>query len=287
MSAKFIAQIEMSKPWVRSDNSPADATRPRIVSSSGSPAATSEPKASTMIAIVTGQERSSDFIIAALFAVLKSLQMPGDPVSETATAGVPAAFSFDLSSSAAATIAVGSPFAPAVTTAVCPSGETLAPGRGALHGGDALVRGEAALDAAGSSAGTRARRSSPTRSGRRPSAPSSRARRSSAGSASVPAPTRSRPPASRRRTAPSRPSARRPRARRRRSPTRSGPRARGRRRSGRACRPGRPQMLAGRRAGTSRYRDGRHLQLPSIPIRPCLAAERRSRSDSTDGTCWR
>ena len=83
-----------------------------------------------MIAIVTGQERSSDFIIAALFAVLKSLQMPGEPVSETATAGVPAAFSFDLSASAAATIAVGSPFAPAVTTAVCPSAETLAPRRG-------------------------------------------------------------------------------------------------------------------------------------------------------------
>ena len=48
-----------------------------MVSSSGSPAATSEPKASTMIAIVTGQERSSDFIIAALFAVLNSLQMRG------------------------------------------------------------------------------------------------------------------------------------------------------------------------------------------------------------------
>ena len=130
MSAKFIAQIEMSKLCVNSDSSPADATRPRIVSSSGSPAATSEPKASTMIAIVTGQERNSDFIIAALFAVLKSLQTPDEPVSETVTAGVPAAFSFDLSESAAATIAVGPPFAPAVTTAVWPSGETPAPGRG-------------------------------------------------------------------------------------------------------------------------------------------------------------
>ena len=130
MSAKFIAQIEMSTLCVNSDNSPADATSPRIVSSSGRPAATSEPKATTMIAIVTGQDRSSDFIIAALFAVLKSLQMPGDPVTETATEGVPAAFSFDLSACAAATIAVGSPFAPAVTIAVWPSGETLAPGRG-------------------------------------------------------------------------------------------------------------------------------------------------------------
>ena len=83
-----------------------------------------------MIASVTGQESSSDFIIAVLLAVLKSLHMPGEPVSETATNGVWAASSFDLSASAAATIAVGSPSAPAVTTAVCPSRETLAPGLG-------------------------------------------------------------------------------------------------------------------------------------------------------------
>ena len=38
-----------------------------------------------MIASVTGQESSSDFIIAVLLAVLKSLHMPGEPVSETAT----------------------------------------------------------------------------------------------------------------------------------------------------------------------------------------------------------
>ena len=43
---------------------------------------------------------------------------------------MPARFSFGLSASAAATIAVGSPFAPAVTIAVCPSAEMLAPGRG-------------------------------------------------------------------------------------------------------------------------------------------------------------
>ena len=83
-----------------------------------------------MIAIVTGQESSSDFIIAALFAVLKSLHMAGEPVSETETDGPPARSSAGLSASAAATIAVGSPFAPAVTTAVCPSAEMLAPGRG-------------------------------------------------------------------------------------------------------------------------------------------------------------
>ena len=130
MSAKFIAQIEISKPCVSSASRPAEATRPRIVSSSGSPAATSAPNASTRIAIVTGQEKSSDFSIALRLAVLKSLHIPEAPVSETLTAAVPASFSFDLSVSAAATIAVGSPLAPAITTAVCPSAEMLEPARG-------------------------------------------------------------------------------------------------------------------------------------------------------------
>src|SRR5207247_8340348 len=91
MSAKFIAQIEISKPCVSNASSPAEATRPRIVSSSGSPAATSEPNASTRIAIVTGQEKSSDFSIALRLAVLKSLHIPEAPVSETLTAAPPAA----------------------------------------------------------------------------------------------------------------------------------------------------------------------------------------------------
>ena len=85
ISAKFIAQIEISKPCVSSASRPAEATRPRIVSISGSPAATSEPNASTRMIIVTGQEKSSDFIIAVRFAVLKSLHMPEAPVSETLT----------------------------------------------------------------------------------------------------------------------------------------------------------------------------------------------------------
>ena len=114
-------------------SSPAEATSPTIVSSSGSPAATSEPNASTRIAIVTGQEKSSDFIIAVRLAVLKSLHMPEAPVSETVTPAAPAARSFDLSLSAAATIAVGSPFAPAMTRAVWPSDEMLAPGARRLH----------------------------------------------------------------------------------------------------------------------------------------------------------
>jgi hypothetical protein len=56
MSAKFIAQIEISKPCVSSASRPAEASRPSIVSSSGSPAATNDPNASTRIASVTGHE---------------------------------------------------------------------------------------------------------------------------------------------------------------------------------------------------------------------------------------
>ena len=83
ISAKFIAQMEMSSSWVPRYSEPAEATRPRIVSISGSPAATSEPKASSRIPSVTGQEISSDFIIAVLLASLKSDHMPDAPVSET------------------------------------------------------------------------------------------------------------------------------------------------------------------------------------------------------------
>ena len=62
---------------------PAEAASPRIVRSSGRPAATSEPNASTRIASVTGHEMSSDFIIALLFASLKSDHIPGAPVRLT------------------------------------------------------------------------------------------------------------------------------------------------------------------------------------------------------------
>ena len=64
---------------------PAAATSPRIVSISGSPAATSDPNASTRIPKVTGQEISSDFIIAVLLASLKSDHIPGAPVRLTST----------------------------------------------------------------------------------------------------------------------------------------------------------------------------------------------------------
>ena len=79
MSAKFIDQIETSNRCVIRKRLPADAISPRIVRRSGSPAATSEPNARRRIASVTGQERTSDFSIALLFASLKSDHIPARP----------------------------------------------------------------------------------------------------------------------------------------------------------------------------------------------------------------
>jgi hypothetical protein len=131
ISAKFIAQIEMSSTSVPRYSEPADATRPRMVSISGRPAATSEPKASSRMPSVTGQEMSSDFSIAVLLASLKSDHMPDAPVSETCTPSAGRSASSCLRSSAARTIVLESPAAPACTTAVRPSREMDCPARGA------------------------------------------------------------------------------------------------------------------------------------------------------------
>ena len=103
-----------------------------IVSISGSPAATSEPKARTRIARVTGQEISSDLSIASRLASLKSDHMPAAPVRLASTPGAAAAASSDLSSAAAATMPSGSSAAPARTTAVWPSAEIERPRRGGV-----------------------------------------------------------------------------------------------------------------------------------------------------------
>jgi len=94
-----------------------------IVSINGRPAATSEPKASSMIARVTGQEINSDLIIASLLALLKSDHMPEAPVSEAVTVSSPTAAISSFRSSAARTIWFESDAAPAWTTRVPPSGE--------------------------------------------------------------------------------------------------------------------------------------------------------------------
>ena len=94
-----------------------------MVSISGRPAATSEPKASSRMPSVTGQEMSSDFIIAVLLASLKSDHMPDAPVSETCTPSAGSAASSVLRSSAARTISFELAAAPAWMTAVWPSRE--------------------------------------------------------------------------------------------------------------------------------------------------------------------
>ncbi len=86
ISAKFIAQIEIGMTRVPRYSDPAAASRPIIVSISGRPAATSEPKASSMMPSVTGQEMTSDLSIAERLAALKSDHMPGAPVRLTTTA---------------------------------------------------------------------------------------------------------------------------------------------------------------------------------------------------------
>ncbi len=131
ISAKFIAQIEMSSSWVARYSEPAEATSPRIVSINGSPAATSDPKASTRMTIVTGQLNSSERIIAVRLAVLKSDHIPLAPVSETCTPSPCRPCSCVLRSSAARTMVLASAAAPACTTAVWPSREIDTPGRGA------------------------------------------------------------------------------------------------------------------------------------------------------------
>jgi hypothetical protein len=102
-----------------------------MVSINGSPAATSEPNASTRMTRVTGQLRSSLFIIASRLAALKSLHSDDDPVRATCTPGPPSARSGSLRPSAARTISlVFASAAPAWMSAVRPSSDTDTPGRG-------------------------------------------------------------------------------------------------------------------------------------------------------------
>ncbi len=97
----------------------------------GRPAATSEPKASTMIVSVTGQLNSSLLSIASRLASLKSLHSPDEPVRATVTPSPDSSRSGSLRSSAARTISfMFVVAAPAWTTPVRPSSETESPGVG-------------------------------------------------------------------------------------------------------------------------------------------------------------
>ena len=82
------------------------------------------------MASVTGQESSSDFIIADRLAWLKSDHMPGAPVRSTRTPLAPSRASGAFSSSAARTMSFSPRAAPARMTAAWPSGEIDRPARG-------------------------------------------------------------------------------------------------------------------------------------------------------------
>ena len=109
---------------------PAAVRSPTIVSIKGSPAATSEPNATSRIRTVTGHEITSDLSIAERFAALKSDHIAGAPVRFTSTPADDSAASLPFSRSAAWTIAFESAPAPASTIAVCPSREIDTPGVG-------------------------------------------------------------------------------------------------------------------------------------------------------------
>ncbi len=138
--AKFIAQIETGTTWLISTSDPAEATRPARVRISGSPAATSAPKARTRIASVTGHESISDFSIASRFASLKSDHSSDAPVGFTSTLPVDRPSSGPLRSSATRTISLGSAPAPASRIAVLPSRLRVAPGCGCTT---SAIRGSA------------------------------------------------------------------------------------------------------------------------------------------------
>ena len=119
---------------------PADATSPARVSSSGSPAATSAPKARTRMARVTGHENSSEVSIALRLASLKSAQSCDAPVGVTCTLADDSASSGERRSRAARTMLSVEAPAPPRTTAVVPSRLRVAPGWG---GTTAAMRGSA------------------------------------------------------------------------------------------------------------------------------------------------
>ena len=74
--------------WVDSTSAPAALSRPTMVSISGSPAATRLPKAMTSTIIVTGQDSTSDLIMAAWLTLLKFAHSALEPVRLTETVPV-------------------------------------------------------------------------------------------------------------------------------------------------------------------------------------------------------
>ena len=182
------------------------------MSISGSPAATSEPNASTRMTSVTGQLKSSDFIIAVRLAALKSDHIPLAPVSETCTPSPCRRCSWVLRSSAARTMVLASAAAPACTIAVWPSREIDSPGCGATTDFTRAIGLQRRAASRRPPAGTPGRSTVLSASARRPSGRWRTGPGSSCRSPCARRPTPSPWPPSRRPTAPSRPSGRTRRA---------------------------------------------------------------------------
>ncbi len=85
-------------------SAPAATSRPAMVRSRGSPAATRLPKAMTKMMIVTGHDSISERSMAERLALLKSAHRALSPVSVTETPEVERAASFGSTASAACTI---------------------------------------------------------------------------------------------------------------------------------------------------------------------------------------
>src|SRR6266702_8293076 len=111
--AKFSAQMLTGATWVDKTSAPAAVSRPTMVSISGSPAATRLPKAITSTISVTGQDSTSDLIIAEWLTVLKFDHRALEPVRSTDTEAVDSFVIGRVRSSAARTIVLESAFAPA------------------------------------------------------------------------------------------------------------------------------------------------------------------------------
>src|SRR6516164_6719116 len=89
MRAKLSAQMDTGAILSASTRAPAATSRPAMVSMSGSPAATRLPKATARMARVTGQDSSSERIMAEWLAELKLAHRALSPVSVALTVGVP------------------------------------------------------------------------------------------------------------------------------------------------------------------------------------------------------
>ena len=127
ISAKLSAQMETGMNLVVITSAPAATSRPAMVNSSGSPAATRLPKAMTRMMIVTGHDSISERNMAERLAVLKSAHRALSPVRVTVTPDEDRAASFGSTASAACTILLEFAAAPAVMMAVRPSCEIETP----------------------------------------------------------------------------------------------------------------------------------------------------------------